>query len=111
MASVENYCAVLIHEITHWTKHPSRLDRDLGRKRWSDAGCALKNSWPNWAPPLSWPISISQRRCARNMPLYIQSWLKALKDDKRAVFSAAAHAQRAADYLIGVQPDRVRAVA
>ena len=31
-------------------------------------------------------------------------WLKVLKDDKRAIFTAAAHAQRAADYLNGLQP-------
>jgi antirestriction protein ArdC len=30
---------------------------------------------------------------------YIASWLKVLKVDKRAIFTAAAHAQRAADYL------------
>ncbi|WP_370501749.1 zincin-like metallopeptidase domain-containing protein [Rhodovulum sulfidophilum] len=35
---------------------------------------------------------------------YIQSWLKVLKNDKRAILSAAAHAQRAADYLKGLQP-------
>ena len=35
---------------------------------------------------------------------YIQSWLKVLKEDKRAIFSAAAHAQRAADFLHGLQP-------
>jgi antirestriction protein ArdC len=34
---------------------------------------------------------------------YIGSWLKVLKGDKRAVFSAAAHAQRAADYLHSLQ--------
>ena len=34
---------------------------------------------------------------------YIASWLKVLKDDKRAIFTAAAHAQRAADYLNGLQ--------
>ena len=34
---------------------------------------------------------------------YIQSWLKVLKDDKRAIFSAAAHAQKAADFLHGFQ--------
>jgi antirestriction protein ArdC len=28
---------------------------------------------------------------------YIQSWLQALKDDKRLIFAAAAHAQRAVD--------------
>jgi hypothetical protein len=32
---------------------------------------------------------------------YIESWLKVLKSDKRAIFSAASHAQRAADYLKG----------
>ncbi|WP_338331162.1 zincin-like metallopeptidase domain-containing protein, partial [Rhizorhapis sp. SPR117] len=33
---------------------------------------------------------------------YIGHWLSVLKDDKRAVFTAAAHAQRAADYLHGL---------
>jgi antirestriction protein ArdC len=30
--------------------------------------------------------------------------LAVLKEDKRAIFSAAAHAQRAADFLNGLQP-------
>jgi antirestriction protein ArdC len=34
---------------------------------------------------------------------YIANWLKALKDDKRLIFSAAAHASRAADYLHKLQ--------
>jgi antirestriction protein ArdC len=35
---------------------------------------------------------------------YIGSWLRALSDDKRLIFSAAAHAQRAVDYLHELQP-------
>jgi len=35
---------------------------------------------------------------------YIGHWLKALQDDKRLIFTAAAHAQRAADYLHSLQP-------
>lgn len=35
---------------------------------------------------------------------YIASWLKVLKEDKRAIFTAAAHAQRAADFLHTLQP-------
>ena len=31
---------------------------------------------------------------------YIQHWLNVLREDKRAIFSAAAHAQRASDYLV-----------
>ncbi|WP_366555325.1 zincin-like metallopeptidase domain-containing protein [Aquibaculum sediminis] len=30
--------ATLAHELTHWTKHKSRLDREFGRKRWGDEG-------------------------------------------------------------------------
>ena len=36
---------------------------------------------------------------------YLASWLKVLADDKRAIFSAAAHAQRAVAFLHGLQPD------
>lgn len=36
---------------------------------------------------------------------YLTSWLKVLADDKRAIFSAAAHAQRAVAFLHGLQPD------
>lgn len=35
---------------------------------------------------------------------YIDSWIKVLKNDKRAILSAASHAQRAADYLNSLQP-------
>lgn len=34
------YYSVLAHELTHWTKHPKRLDRDLGRKTYGDEGYA-----------------------------------------------------------------------
>ena len=38
----ESYYSTLAHELTHWTKHQSRLDRDLGRKSWGDAGYAAE---------------------------------------------------------------------
>ena len=34
----ESYCSTLAHEMTHWTKHPARLDRDFGRKTFGDEG-------------------------------------------------------------------------
>jgi antirestriction protein ArdC len=42
---------------------------------------------------------------------YTASWLKVLKNDKRAIFTAAGHAQRAADFLAHLQPGEERAVA
>jgi len=38
--SPESYYATLAHETTHWTRHASRLDRDMGRKAWGDEGYA-----------------------------------------------------------------------
>jgi antirestriction protein ArdC len=35
---------------------------------------------------------------------YLGSWLSVLSNDKRAIFAAAAHAQRAVAYLHGLQP-------
>ncbi len=39
-------------------------------------------------------------------PSYIASWLKVLKDNKHAIFSAATKAQHAADFLHGLQPQK-----
>jgi antirestriction protein ArdC len=38
----ESFYAILAHELMHWTKHESRLDRDFGRKRWGDEGYAIE---------------------------------------------------------------------
>jgi len=38
----ESYYATLAHEATHWTRHPSRLDREFGRKHWGDEGYAME---------------------------------------------------------------------
>ena len=35
-----SYAATLAHEMTHWTKHPARLDRDFGRRKFGDEGYA-----------------------------------------------------------------------
>ena len=100
----ESYYATLAHELTHWTKHPRRLDRDFGRKSWGDEGYAMEELVAELgAAFLSADLELTPEP-RPDHAAYIASWLKVLKSDKRAIFSAAAHAQRAADYLIGLQP-------
>jgi hypothetical protein len=53
---------------------------------------------------LGWGSSGGSSGAAR--AAYLAHWLKVLKEDKRAIFSAAAHAQRAADFLNGLQPQQ-----
>ncbi len=100
----ESYYGTLIHELTHWTNHPARLDRDLGRKRWGDAGYAMEELVAELgAAFLLADLDIAPAPRAEHAS-YIASWLEVLKNDRRAIFTAAAHAQRAADYLNSLQP-------
>ena len=100
----ESYYATLAHECSHWTRHPSRLDRDFGRKRWGDEGYAMEELVAELgsaflAADLGLTPEVREDHAA-----YIGSWLRVLKNDKRAIFTAASHAQKAADFLNGLQP-------
>lgn len=100
----ESYYATLAHELTHWTRHKSRLDRDFGRKRFGDEGYAMEELVAELnAAFLSADLGLTPSPREEHAA-YLASWLKVLKDDKRAIFTAAAHAQRAADYLHSLQP-------
>ena len=102
--SPESYYATLAHELTHWTKHNSRLGREFGRKKWGDEGYAREELVAELgAAFLCTDLELTPEP-GTDHAAYIQSWLKVLKEDKRAIFSAAAHAQRAADFLHGFQP-------
>lgn len=97
--SPESYYATLAHECVHWTKHKSRLDRDLGRKRWGDAGYASEELVAELgAAFLCADLNLTPQLRDEHAS-YIAHWLTVLKSDNRAIFSAAAHAQKAADFL------------
>ena len=100
----ESHAATLAHEITHWTKHASRLARDFGRKRFGDEGYATEELVAELGSAfLAADLGITPE-VREDHAAYIASWLQALRDDKRLIFSAAAHAQRAVDFLQGKQP-------
>jgi len=99
----ESYYATLLHETVHWTKHPARLDREFGRKRWGDEGYAMEELVAEIGSAfLSADLGITPD-IRDDHAAYIGSWLKVLKNDKRAIFTASGHAQRAATYLHELQ--------
>lgn len=105
----QSYVAILSHEMTHWTAAAHRLDRDLSRyakdkherareELIAELGscflCADLGIVPELEPR---PDHAS----------YLASWLEVLSGDKRAIFAAASHAQRAVSYLHYLQPDSI----
>ncbi|MBX9653862.1 ssDNA-binding domain-containing protein [bacterium] len=100
----ESHAATLAHELTHWTRHPLRLYRDLGRKRFGDAGYAIEELVAELGSAfLCADLSITPE-IREDHAAYVACWLKVLKDDKRAIFTAASHATKAVDYLHSLQP-------
>lgn len=85
----------------------SRLDREFGRKRWGDEGYAMEELVAELGAAFVCANLLLTPEVRDDHASYIASWLKVLKDDKRAVFAAASHAQKAADYLSGLQPGAV----
>ena len=107
----ESYYATLAHECTHWTRHPSRLDRSFEQKRFGDDGYAMEELVAELgAAFLCAGLALSPELRADHAS-YLDHWLSILKADKRAIFTAAAHAQRAADLLHGLQPQAMEAAA
>ena len=102
-----SYYATILHELTHWTKAENRLDRDLGGIHKGDTGYAKEELVAELgAAFLSVDLGVIPD-IKGNHAAYIASWLKVLKKDKKAIFRAAAQAQRAADYLHGLQAEEI----
>jgi antirestriction protein ArdC len=93
----DSYYAVALHELIHWTGHPRRLCRVLGRRHGIEAYAYEELVAEMGAAFLCAHVGIPARL---EHASYIDSWLDALKRDKRLIFTAAAAAQKAADYVL-----------
>lgn len=99
----EAYYATLNHELTHWTSHSKRLNRTFGGKRFGDNGYAMEELVAEIGAAFLCAHSGISLEVRADHAAYIQSWLTILKTDPRAIFTAASHAQQAADYLLSLK--------
>ena len=96
------YYSTLAHEHTHWTSKSERCDRQLG-KRFGDSAYAAEELIAELGAAFTCATLGLSTEPREDHAQYINSWLKVLKADKRAIFTAASHAQRAVDFLHGLQ--------
>lgn len=102
--STRGFTSTLAHELVHWTGAKSRLDRDLNG-RFKTASYAAEELVAELGAAftmvtLGLPSEPHQQHAS-----YIASWLTLLKSDNRAIFTAAAKASQAVDFLIGRAAD------
>lgn len=109
-----HYYATLAHELSHWTGHSSRLARDL-KNRFGTAAYAAEEliaelSSAMLGAELGLPVAHLDHHAS-----YIGHWLKLLRDDDRAILTAAAKAEEASSLLLRLGgravPDETASVA
>jgi antirestriction protein ArdC len=96
--AAEAYYSTLLHELTHWTSHEQRCNRQLG-KRFGDNAYAMEELVAELgAAFLCSEIGITAEPRLDHAQ-YLASWLSVLKADKRAIFTAASKASEATAWL------------
>jgi antirestriction protein ArdC len=95
----DHFYNVAFHELTHWTAHTSRLNRDL-KNRFGSRNYAVEELIAELGAAFlcaEFGFDGDLRHAG-----YIGHWIELLKADKRAFFTASSQASKAADYLRGL---------
>lgn len=103
LTAVEGYYSTLLHELTHWSGAPHRLNRVKGKK-FGDQAYAFEELVAELGSAFlcaEFDIKTVEKG---DHAAYINSWIQVLKDNKQMLVSAAAEASKAYDYLLWLQP-------
>lgn len=94
--SDDAFASVLLHELVHATGHRERLNRTYGKRFGDEAYAAEELVAEMGSAFLCAHLGFEHER---ESAAYLDSWLKVMKADARAIFTAASYASRAADWL------------
>jgi len=103
-SSVDGYYATLFHELIHWSGAKKRLDRDM-QGRFGDESYAMEELIAEIGAAFlcaEFGFKSEVRHAG-----YIESWLKVLKNDKKAIFAAAAKASQAVEYIKSIAVGKI----
>lgn len=104
-SSLSGFWGTAMHELSHWTGHESRLNRDMqhsfGSKKYAREELVAEVS--------SWllAVTLGTPHEPQNSASYLASWVSDFKDKPRELYSAISQAQKVVDYLIetaGIEP-------
>lgn len=103
--NAEAYYATAFHEMIHSTGASGRLNRltngGFGSEQYSKEELVAEIG----AAILCHHAGIQSHRTETNSAAYLQGWLKALKNDKRLIVSAAGKAEKAVEFILGKKPE------
>ncbi|MFN0183057.1 MAG: ArdC family protein [Aquabacterium sp.] len=101
-STAEGYYGTLLHELVHWSGAKARLDRTFGARFGDENYSAEELVAELGAAFLCCDLGVTSE-AREDHAAYLASWIKAMKEDNRVIFRAAAAAEKAAGYLHGLQ--------
>lgn len=108
-SSLSGFWGTAMHELSHWTGHESRLNRDMqhsfGSQKYAREELIAEVS--------SWllAVTLGTPHTPQNSAAYLASWVRDFKDKPREIYSAIAQAQKVVDYLLetaGIEPQNTK---
>lgn len=103
--AAEGYYATALHELSHWTGHPTRLNRDL-KGRFGDQSYAAEELIAEMGSAfLCAKLEITDGK-KPNHASYIYNWVQILQKDPKAILTAASQASKIVDYTASLQPQK-----
>lgn len=105
----EEYYSTLFHELVHSTGHPKRLNRKgfMEYDFFGDENYSKEELVAELGASFLCAFAGIDNNTITNSAAYIQGWLQALQDDKKLIVHAASAAQKAVDYIMGVEFDEM----
>lgn len=103
--SAEEFYSTMFHECTHSTGHEKRLGRKdlLNFHKFGDANYSREELVAEMGASMLSGLSGIDQVTLPNSAAYLSHWVKVLKGDVKLIVQAAAQAQRAADWITGVE--------
>jgi antirestriction protein ArdC len=100
----EEYYSTLFHELAHGTGHSKRLNRC----DWGFFGSEIYSKEELTAELTAAFVmaSVGSEVTLDRSVSYIHNWSNALKQDRKMIVQAAARAQKAADYILNIEPEK-----
>lgn len=105
-ARADDYYAIALHELGHWTGHSSRLDRDLTHPFGSEVYAKEELRAEIASMILGDELGIGHD--PGQHAAYVGSWIKVLKDEPLEVFRAAAEAEKIHDYVLAFEQKQLQ---
>lgn len=102
--SADRYYSTALHELGHWTGHPSRLDRDLSGRFGSES--YAKEELRAEISSLMVGEELEIGHDPGQHAAYVKSWVRVLKDDPKEILRAARDADKIRDMVMEYEPNR-----